>query len=143
VALISNKSKYWQISRVSYQIEQPRENNTRMLLTFIIVGAGATGVELAGAIAEISHKALAADFRHIAPKQTRILLIEAGPRILPAFPEALSRKAHRELAKMGVEVHVGLAVSDFPWNIFFIEERDLLSPQQDHPPDLASSYSQD
>ncbi len=82
------------------------------MLTFVVVGAGATGVELAGAIAEISRKALAADFRHIDPKQARILLIEAGPRILAAFPEALSRKAQRELVKMGVEVHVGLAVSD-------------------------------
>ncbi len=93
--------------------EQERDpERVKELLTFIVVGAGATGVELAGAIAEVSHKALVSEFRHIDPRHARILLIEAGPRILPAFPEALSRKAHQELVKMGVEVHVGLAVSD-------------------------------
>ncbi|MBA2392658.1 MAG: NAD(P)/FAD-dependent oxidoreductase [Ktedonobacteraceae bacterium] len=99
---------------LSFELAEQESDPERVkeLLTFIVVGAGATGVELAGAIAEISHKALAADFRHIDPKQARILLIEAGPRILPAFPEALSRKAHRELVKMGVEVQVGLAVSN-------------------------------
>ncbi|MBV9711836.1 MAG: NAD(P)/FAD-dependent oxidoreductase [Ktedonobacteraceae bacterium] len=99
---------------LSFELAEQESDPERVkeLLTFIVVGAGATGVELAGAIAEISRKALAADFRHIDPKQARILLIEAGPRILPAFPEALSRKAHRVLIKMGVEVHVGLAVSD-------------------------------
>jgi NADH:ubiquinone reductase (H+-translocating) len=92
--------------------EQERDpERVKELLTFIVVGAGATGVELAGAIAEVSHKALVSEFRHIDPRHARILLIEAGPRILPAFPEALSRKAHQELVKMGVEVRVGLAVS--------------------------------
>ncbi len=99
---------------LSFELAEQESDPERVkeLLTFVVVGAGATGVELAGAIAEISHKALAADFRHIDPQQARILLIEAGPRILAAFPEALSRKAHRELVKMRVEVHVGLAVSD-------------------------------
>jgi NADH dehydrogenase len=99
---------------LSFELAEQESDPERVkeLLTFVVVGAGATGVELAGAIAEISHKALAADFRNIDPKQARILLIEAGPRILTAFPEALSRKAQRELVKMGVDVHVGLAVTD-------------------------------
>ncbi len=76
------------------------------LLTFVLVGAGPTGVEMAGAIAELAHRALASDFRHINPKSTRIILIEAGPRILSSFPPDLSQKAATMLEKMGVEVRV-------------------------------------
>ncbi|HYB01792.1 MAG TPA: NAD(P)/FAD-dependent oxidoreductase, partial [Ktedonobacteraceae bacterium] len=76
----------------------------KALLTFVLVGAGPTGVEMAGAIAELAHKALASDFRHIDTRMTRIVLIEAGPRILPAFPESLSEKAQKKLRSMGVEV---------------------------------------
>ena len=74
-------------------------------LTFVLVGGGPTGVEMAGAIAELSRVALAADFRHIDPTSTRILLLDAGPRILAAFPEELARKALLELERKGVEVH--------------------------------------
>jgi NADH:ubiquinone reductase (H+-translocating) len=74
------------------------------LLTFVIVGGGATGVEMAGAIAEVAQRTLRHDFRHIDPRRSRIVLIEAGPRILPAFPEALSDYAARSLKSMGVEV---------------------------------------
>ncbi len=74
------------------------------LLTFIIVGGGPTGVELAGAIAELAHKALASDFRHIDPTSAHITLVEASNRILPAFPERLARKAHQELQRLGVRV---------------------------------------
>jgi NADH dehydrogenase len=81
------------------------------LLTFVLVGAGPTGVEMAGAIAELAHKALAHDFRHIDTKQTRIVLVEAAPRILIAFPESLVRKTERKLKRMGVEVHTGEAVT--------------------------------
>jgi len=63
----------------------------RALLTFIVVGGGPTGVEMAGAIAELAHKALARDFRHIDPTSARILLVEAMGRILPAFPESLAQ----------------------------------------------------
>src|SRR5579871_283697 len=80
------------------------------LLTFVLIGAGPTGVEMAGAIAEIAHKALAADFRHIDPQSTRILLVEAGPRILSTFPESLSAKAQKELESMRVEVRVNTRV---------------------------------
>ena len=74
-------------------------------LTFVLVGGGPTGVEMAGAIAELSRVALAADFRHIDPTSTRIILVDAGPRILAAFPEELARKALLELERKGVEVH--------------------------------------
>ena len=77
------------------------------LLTFVIVGAGPTGVELAGAIAELARRVLAMDFRQIDPRQTRILLVEAGPRVLPSFPEGLSDFAQRALEKLGVEVLLG------------------------------------
>jgi len=76
----------------------------RALLTFVLVGAGPTGVEMAGAIAELAHKALAADFRHIAPASARIVLVEAAPRILTMFPETLSKKSQQALNHLGVEV---------------------------------------
>ena len=76
------------------------------LLTFTIVGAGPTGVELAGIIAELAHKTLPGEFRNIDTRKTRVVLIEAGPRVLPAFAEELSAYAQRELEKLGVEVHL-------------------------------------
>ena len=84
----------------------------RKLLTIAIVGGGPTGVELAGAIAELARRALAADFREIDPKQTRVLLLEAGPRLLPNFPESLSRYTAAVLGKLGVEVRLGAPVTD-------------------------------
>jgi NADH dehydrogenase len=74
------------------------------LLTFVIVGGGPTGVEMAGAIAEVARQTLKRDFRRIDPRTARILLIEAGPRLLPAFSERHSRYAHDALTTMGVEV---------------------------------------
>jgi NADH dehydrogenase len=82
------------------------------LLTFVLVGAGPTGVEMAGAIAELAHKALVSDFRHIDTRMTRIILIEAVPRILGAFPESLARKTEKRLSSMGVEVRTGTPVSE-------------------------------
>lgn len=79
-------------------------------LTFVLVGAGPTGVEMAGAIAELSRAALVGDFRHVDPRTARILLFEAGPRILNAFPAALAEKSRRRLERMGVEVRTGAAV---------------------------------
>ena len=80
------------------------EAERRRLLTFAIVGGGPTGVELAGAIAEVARQTLPPDFRRIDPRTARILLLEAGPRILPALPERLSAYAHRALERLGVEV---------------------------------------
>jgi NADH dehydrogenase len=80
------------------------ESRRQAPLTFVIVGAGPTGVELAGAIAEIARHVMVEDFRVIDPRQARIILVEAGPRILPSYPEMLSAKAQASLEKMGVEV---------------------------------------
>jgi NADH dehydrogenase len=82
----------------------------KQFLTFCIIGGGPTGVELAGAIAELAHRALASDFRNIDPKTTRIVLIEAGPRILASFPEALSLSAQKKLESLGVEVRTSSRV---------------------------------
>jgi NADH dehydrogenase len=82
------------------------------LTTFVIVGGGPTGVEMAGAIAEIARDALKSEFRHIDPAAARIVLVEAGPRILPTFPERLAADAARRLARYGVEVMTGARVTD-------------------------------
>jgi NADH dehydrogenase len=83
----------------------------RALLTFVIVGGGPTGVELAGAIAELARTALRGNFRTIDSRDARVILIEAGPRLLPAFPERLSAIAKRSLDRLGVEVRLGSAVT--------------------------------
>ena len=85
--------------------------DVRAWLTFVIVGAGATGLELAGALAEIANETLKHDFRNINPTEARILLVEGGPRILPAFPEDLSLKAEKLVAKLGVEILKGVKVT--------------------------------
>ncbi len=82
------------------------------LLTFVVVGGGPTGVELAGAIAELAHVNLPGEFRHIDTRKSRVMLIEAGPRILPSFEEDLSSYAHKALVRLGVEVQVGAAVRE-------------------------------
>lgn len=84
----------------------------RALLTFVIIGGGATGVELAGAIIELGRITLKDDFRSIHPDETRVVLIEMGPRVLPAFRESLSDYAKRALEKLGVEVLVNTRVTD-------------------------------
>ena len=81
------------------------------LMSLAIVGGGPTGVELAGAIAELTHRALAKDFRNIDPRGARIVLIEAGPRLLPSFPQDLSDDARGRLERLGVEVHLGSPVT--------------------------------
>ncbi len=83
----------------------------RRLLTFVIVGGGATGVEMAGAIAEIALQTLAADFRRIDPRSARIVLVEAGPRLLPAFPPEQSDYARAALERAGVEVRTDTRVT--------------------------------
>jgi NADH dehydrogenase len=82
------------------------------LLTFVIVGGGPTGVELAGAIAELAHQNLPEDYRHIDTRKARVVLIEAGPRILPSFTADLSAYAHASLLRQGVEIQLGQAVRD-------------------------------
>jgi NADH dehydrogenase len=86
---------------------EPDAELKRAWLTFVIVGAGPTGVELAGALTEIARHALARDFRHIDPAQARVILLEGSPRVLPAYVEPLSERARRQLEGMGVEVRTG------------------------------------
>jgi NADH dehydrogenase len=88
------------------------EEEARAWLTFVIVGAGATGMELSGALAEIANETLKNDFRRINPREARIILMEGGPRVLPAFPEKLSSKAEKLVARLGVEVTKNVMVTD-------------------------------
>ena len=81
------------------------------LLTFVVVGGGPTGVELAGALAEIARRTIARDFRSIDPTAARVLLLEGGPRVLAAFPEPLSRRAQESLERIGVEVRTRSVVT--------------------------------
>jgi len=85
--------------------------NQRRLLTFVIVGGGPTGVELAGALAEIARNSLPQDFRSIRPESARIVLLEGGPDVLPAFPEKLRRASRQSLERLGVEVRTGSLVT--------------------------------
>ncbi len=93
---------------VAERLPDPEER--RAWLTFAIVGAGATGVELAGAIAEIARQTLKHDFRSIRPEEARIVVLDGGPRILAGFPEGLAEKAHATLGKLGVQVKTGVMV---------------------------------
>ena len=92
------------------EIEDDRHARDR-LLRFVIVGGGPTGVELAGTIAELAHHTLAKDFRRIDPSAAKVVLVEAGPRLLAAFHEPQSAYATRALERLGVEVRVGAAVT--------------------------------
>jgi len=83
----------------------------RRFLTFVVIGGGPTGVEMAGAIAELARVALRHDFRNIDPREASIVLVEAGPRVLAAFPPVLSDAAHRALERLGVEVRLGTPVT--------------------------------
>lgn len=91
---------------------EPDAAERRRLMNFVIVGGGATGVEMAGAIAELAKRALAADFRVIDPRSARVILVEAGARLLPAFDASLSAAAAHSLQSLGVEVRVGASVTD-------------------------------
>src|SRR5712692_2580305 len=95
-------------SRILWAFEQAEketdEEKRQALLTFVLVGAGPTGVEMAGSIGGLAHKTLVSDFRHINTKEARIILVEALPRILMAFPESLAKKAHKALNRLQVEV---------------------------------------
>jgi len=94
--------------KILYAFERAERSETeeeaQAWLTFVIVGAGATGMELAGALAEIANETLRHDFRHIMPQEARILLVEGGPRVLSAYPEDLSAKGEKLVTGLGVEV---------------------------------------
>ena len=91
---------------------ETRAEERASLMTFVIVGAGPTGVELAGALADIARTVLVDDFRTIDPRDAKVVLVEAGPRILPAFPETLSAKAQASLERLGVNVITGKPVTN-------------------------------
>jgi NADH dehydrogenase len=95
------------------------------LLTFIIVGGGSTGVELAGTIAELAHENLPKDFRHIDTQKARIILIEAGPRILPDFTKDLAAYAQAALERLGVEIELGRPVRDCTDNGIVFDGRNV------------------
>ena len=90
---------------------QAASGGPQVQLNFVIVGGGPTGVELAGTLSEIARRALANEFNSIDPKRTRIILLEGGPRILPTYPEDLSRSAEEQLRNLGVEVHTSTMVT--------------------------------
>src|SRR6185295_17162393 len=90
---------------------EPDPAERARLLNFVIVGGGPTGVEMAGAIAELAKRALAADFRSIDPRSARIILVEAAPRLLTPFDPKLSQAAKASLEQLGVEVRLGAAVT--------------------------------
>lgn len=90
--------------------QEEDEEKRRRLMTFIVIGGGPTGVELAGSIGELANQTLIHDFRNIDTRKARILLVEAGPRVLTSFPERLSAVAKKSLEKLGVEVLTGAPV---------------------------------
>jgi NADH dehydrogenase len=90
---------------------EPDPTIRRSWMTFVVVGAGPTGVEIAGQIAELARRSLRRNFHQIDPAEARIVLLDAAPAVLPSFPEALQRRAGRELERVGVEIHVGAMVT--------------------------------
>ena len=97
-------------------------------LTFVVIGAGPTGVEMAGSIAELAHRALASDFRAIDPHSARVVLVEAGPRPLSSFPEALSAYTAKELKKLGVELMTDTKVVGVDGQGVMLEAKGVATP---------------
>lgn len=102
----------------------------RALLTFVIVGAGPTGVELAGALAELAYHTLKPDFRQIDTSQTRILLVEGMDRVLPPFPPELSERAYQDLEAMGVEISTQTLVTDIQGHDITLKQGDAVTTVQ-------------
>jgi len=92
----------------------------REMLTFVVIGGGPTGVEMAGAIAELARRTVSRDFRSITPHCSRVLLLEAGPRILPSFPPELSAKAEQSLRELGVKVRTYAPVSEIASDLVIV-----------------------
>ena len=104
---------------------QMLETGSHPPLNFVVIGGGPTGVELAGAISDIAKLYMRRDFRHIDPSKARVIVLEGGPRILPSYPEELSKKAVEQLNDLGVEVHSGRMVTDVKPGYVMIGERRL------------------
>src|SRR5947207_885902 len=99
-----------------YAEKIPDEATRKAAMTFVVIGGGPTGVEMAGAIAEIARHTLAKNFRHIDPSQARVILVEGEPRLLAAFPEDLSASALKQLVDLGVEVRTGIHATNLTDN---------------------------
>ncbi|MGO8992565.1 MAG: NAD(P)/FAD-dependent oxidoreductase [Polyangiaceae bacterium] len=112
------------------------EKERQRFLTFVAIGGGATGVELAGAFAELRRFVLREDFRSIHPEEARVILLEAGPRILPSFAPELSQKAVKQLEQLGVHVRTGTLVTA-------IDERGVELGRNDPSPDGAQSTARE
>lgn len=110
----------FEVAEKETNIEKQKE-----LLTFAIVGAGPTGVELAGTIVEIAQHTLASEFRHIDPSKTRVLLIEAGPKVLAAFNDELSKKAEEDLEELGVEILKNTRVTEITEGKISLGEKSI------------------
>jgi NADH dehydrogenase len=110
----------------AFELAELAENQeeVRRLLTFVIVGAGPTGVEMAGQIAELAHRTLHKDFRRINTKDARIILLDAAPQVLPPFGKKLGLAAQRSLEKMGVEVQLGKMVVDLDARGLVVQTKD-------------------
>lgn len=104
---------------------QAASGGTPMQLNFVIVGGGPTGVELAGTLAEVAHYALQNEFAKIDPRQTRIILLEGGPRVLPSYSAALSASAERQLINLGVEVHTSAMVTNVEAAAVWMGEKQI------------------
>jgi NADH dehydrogenase len=107
---------------------QLAEGGTQVPLQFVVIGAGPTGVELAGTLAEIARHALNDEFRNFDPRQSRILLIEGGPRVLPAYSEELSRKAEDQLRRLGVEVRTSHLVTHIEAGAVWVGDKKIPAP---------------
>jgi NADH:ubiquinone reductase (H+-translocating) len=107
---------------------QTAQTSNRLPLQFVVIGAGPTGVELAGTLAEIARHALNGQFRKIDPRESRILLIEGGPRVLPAYSEELSRKAEDQLKRLGVEVRTSHLVTRIEPGAVWVGDEKIPSP---------------
>lgn len=93
-------------------------------LTFVVVGGGSTGVELAGCLSELAHETLKQNFRHFDPASARIILVEGGQRILSSFPPELSVKAAKALAKLGVQIHTGAILTSMEQSSITLKKGD-------------------
>src|ERR671920_768405 len=94
------------------------------LMTFVVVGAGPTGVEMAGQIAELAHRTLRRDFRRIDPTTARVILLDAAPQVLPPFADSLGQRARRHLNEIGVEVQLGAMVTDLDADGLEVKDQD-------------------
>ncbi len=103
--------------------DDPEEQDA--LLTFVVVGGGPTGVELAGVMPEIARKGMRADFRRVDPGRIRVLLLEEGPRLLPTFPEPLSARAYRDLEELGVQCRTGALVTRVTADAVYVGEERI------------------